>query len=111
MSENKSTTANPQGSTFIERDCVIEHDGRKFESGGAVITDDFLIGYLGKDGQLTDWAGNRMGTYRITSTWRTPRSYVSSTMNQVAVKLSDGRRYTGRSAGEGMVFKGKRIAA
>lgn len=24
--------------TYIEQDCTIEHEGRKFESGGAVVT-------------------------------------------------------------------------
>ena len=94
---------------FVEIDCVVEHAGRKYESGGAVITEDFCIGYLQKGGILTDWHGNKIGQYKITSTWKTPRSYVSSTMNQVTA-LVDGRRYTGRSAGVGMIFKGKRVS-
>jgi hypothetical protein len=94
---------------WIEKDCVFKHEGRKYESGGASVTLDHIIAYLGKDGVLTDWHGNPIGTYRITATWKTPRSYVSSTMNQV-IAYTKGISYTGRSAGEGMVFRGKRVA-
>lgn len=24
---------------YVERDCVVEHEGKKFEAGGAVVTD------------------------------------------------------------------------
>lgn len=84
---------------------TFEHDGRKFEAGGAVVTPEKIIAYLGKGGVLTDWRGNQIGTYRITSSWKTPRSFVSSSMNQVSARVS-GRNYTGRSAGVGMIFKG-----
>jgi hypothetical protein len=94
---------------YIEKDCTFEHEGRTFEAGGAVVTPDRIIAYLGKDGVLTDWHGNKIGTYRVTSTWRTPASYVSSTMHQVYATV-DGVTYTGRSAGVGMSFKGRRVA-
>jgi len=87
-----------------------------------VVTPDRIVAYLGPDtgvpgaptirglreGILTDWHGTELGTYRITRTWRTPRSYVSSTMHQVYATV-DGVTYTGRSAGVGMIFKGKVI--
>ena len=92
---------------YIETDCTIEHEGRKFTSGGAIVTPERIIAYLGKAGTLTDWHGQQIGTYRITSTWCTPRSWFSSTVSQVHAHV-DGVNYTGRSAGEGCVFAGKR---
>ncbi len=63
------------------------------------------LGYLGKNGILTDWHGTPIGTYRIVATWRTPRSYVSNTMSQVEARIN-GVLYTGRSAGVGMAYTG-----
>ena len=99
---------------YVEPDCKIEFQGRTFESGGAMIFPDAIVGYVGKPldragrYELTTWHGEKIGTLQVTSTWRTPRSWVSSTMSQ-AVATVDGVRYTGRTAGEGMVFKGKRV--
>jgi hypothetical protein len=42
---------------YIERECVVEHDGRRFESGGAFVSPAFVIAYLGKNGVLSDWHG------------------------------------------------------
>ncbi len=95
---------------YLETDCTFEHEGRKFESGGAVVTPDRIFAYLGKDSVLTDWHGKPLGTYRITATWRTPRSYVSSTMHQVYATV-DGITYSGRSSGVGMSFSGRRREA
>lgn len=92
---------------YIEQNCTIKHEGREFTSGGAFVTPEYAVAYLGKDGVLTDWHGKPIGTYRVTSTWRTPRSFVSSTMSQVRATI-DGIVYHGRSAGVGMVFTGKR---
>ncbi len=105
---------------FIERDCTITHKGRTFESGGAVVTDEFVIGYIGKEipgsgmgcnnaharRVLTDWHGNQIGTCYISSTWRTPNSFFSSTMHQVYARVN-GKDYTGRSAGEGCILRAK----
>lgn len=68
---------------YIDKDCVIEHAGRKFEAGGAYVTPDYITAYLGKaqwsdswgllripHGDLQDWHGNKLGTYRITASWR-----------------------------------------
>lgn len=91
---------------YIEHDCVIEHDGQRFESGGAFVSPAFLIAYLGKNGVLSDWHGRRLGTYRITSTWRMA-SWISRTMHQVEAAVA-GVRYTGRSCGVGMIYRGRR---
>lgn len=92
---------------YVETDCTIEHNGKQFTSGGAVVSEEYLIAYLAKNGVLTDWHGNKLGTYRIVSTWETPASYVSSTMHAVHATVN-GVLYKGRSAGVGMIFRGKR---
>ena len=92
---------------YVEKDCFFEVNGKQFWTGGSTVNPYFCIGYLGKNDVLTDWHGKQIGTYKITSSWKTPRSYVSSTMNQVEAVV-DGITYTGRSAGIGMYFKGKR---
>lgn len=71
-----------------------------------------VTGYLkgsenvGGSGIITDWDGKKIGTYKVTARWKTPRSYVSDIMLQVEAKI-DGHVYTGRSAGKGMLFRGK----
>lgn len=100
---------------WVESDCTIEHDGKTFTSGGAVITPDYAVGYAkfesdmfeGVTGDMTDWHGNRLGVARIVSRWQTPRSYVSSHMYQIEACIN-GVWYTGRCAGSGMIWKGKR---
>ncbi len=94
---------------YLETDCVFRHQGRSFESGGAYVTDDRIIAYLGKDGILSDWHGKPLGTYRTVSTWPI-YSFLSSSMSQVEAVV-DGIRYTGRSLGEGMLYRGKRKRA
>jgi hypothetical protein len=91
---------------FVEQDCTFEAQGRKFESGGAFVSPSHIIAYPKENGVLGDWHGNAIGTWRAVSTWKTPRSYMSSTMSQIEAVV-DGIRYTGRGAGEGMIFKGK----
>jgi hypothetical protein len=72
-----------------------------------VVTPDLITAYPDKDGVLNDWKGNPLGTWRATSTWRTPRSFFSDTMSQIEATV-DGVTYTGRGAGIGMVFNGRR---
>lgn len=92
---------------------VFMHEGRRFSSGGAGVQGGRAVGYLKKstDGtwSLTGWGSGKLGPCRITSTWRTPRSYISSTMVQAECKI-DGVWYTGRGAGDGMLWRGKRKA-
>lgn len=90
---------------FVEKDCTIEHQGRKFTSGGAVVTKDFIVGYPAKDGIITDWHGNKIGTWRETSRWRV-NSHMGSHMLQIEAKVN-GITYTGRGFGEGMIYNGK----
>lgn len=80
-----------------------------FVAAGAVVTPDRIVAYPAENGLLCDWHGNVIGTYRIVATWKTPRSYVSSTMHQIEARVN-GVTYTGRGAGVGMSFTGKRKA-
>ena len=98
-----------QPGVYVEPDCTFTHEGGSFTAGGAVVTPERIIAYPGKAGVLKDWHGNAIGTWRATATWRTPRSYVAGTMSQIVAKVN-GATYTGRGAGEGMIFQGKRMA-
>jgi len=87
---------------------IVTHEGREFKALGSVVTDTYVTAYLGKDGQLTNWNGETIGTYRVTRTWRTPHSHYSSTMSQVYAAVN-GKVYQGRSAGLGMLFNGRLV--
>lgn len=92
--------------TYLETDCTFTHEGRTFESGGALVTPAYVVAYLAKDGVLTDWHGRPLGTYRSVATWKTPRSYFAPSMSQVVANV-DGIIYTGRSAGIGCIYRGR----
>lgn len=105
---------------YVEQDCTITHNGKTYESGGAVITPDYAIGYFGSErtGELvrdrryfvTDWHGKELGSARITARWRMPYNcMVTSHYLQVEATIN-GVKYTGRTAGESMIWKGKRCA-
>ncbi len=74
-----------------------------------------IAGYLkgseriGGTGILTDFNGRKIGVYTVVSKWGTPKSHISSVMLQVDAKVGSVV-YTGRSAGNLMLFKGKRKA-
>ena len=86
---------------------IVTHEGREFAAFGYMRTPDRLVAYLHNDGTLTTWDGLTIGRYRVVSTWKTPRSYLSSTMSQIEATLLDGSKWTGRSAGVGMIYKAK----
>lgn len=90
---------------FVEQDCTIEHDGRKYTSGGAIVTEDRITAYVGKDGVVTDWHGNPIGTYVIASSWPI-QSYISRDMYAIHATVN-GKLYKGRGCGVGMCFNGK----
>jgi hypothetical protein len=93
---------------YVEKDCVFTHEGKAFESGGAIVTDDVIIAYPDKDSVLRDWHGKPLGTWRTRSRWRV-RSHMGTYMHQIEAIVS-GRTYTGRGFGEGMIFRGRRVA-
>lgn len=99
---------------FIEQNCSIELEGKIFSASGAYIAGDRALCYLKLPngdqpyarGTVTDWHGNELGACVVTARWCTPRSWVSSHMLQVEATIN-GRVYTGRSAGDGMLWAGK----
>lgn len=91
---------------YVEQDCTFETQGRKFTSGGAIVSQNYIIAYPKANGVLGNWHGEPIGTWRAVATWKTPRSFMSSTMSQIEATV-DGITYTGRGAGEGMIYKGK----
>jgi hypothetical protein len=102
-----------QDNVFVEEDCTVEFEGKKYTSGGAFTSPEYAIGYLKFDkeylyarGQLTTWHGQFMGNAMITAIWHV-RSFYGSHMMQVECNI-EGVKYTGRSFGNGMIWKGKR---
>lgn len=97
---------------YIEQDCTIEHNGRKFSSGGAVVTPEYLIAYPADNGQLHDWHGNTIGTWRVISSrpavFFGRRSWMASTYYYMRATV-DGRTYALRGFGKGMIARGKAI--
>jgi hypothetical protein len=97
---------------------TIEHQGRKFSAMGSVVDSErgVVVGYVGKGTvpghasharPLTTWKGEQIGVIWPTSSWKTPRSYVSS-HSYAYDAIVDGEKYHGRGQGEGMVVRLKR---
>lgn len=84
---------------------IIEHEGREYAARGATVTPDYATAYPAKGGILCDWSGNQIGRWRAVAWWPV-RSYLGSTMYQIEAVI-DGRTYTGRGFGEGMLWRGK----
>ena len=98
---------------FIETSCTVEHEGHSYTSGGAAISDHYIIAYPYKDGSLRDWHGGTLGRWYEVS--RRPAiffgywSHMSTTYHYMRARLIDGRCYSLRGFGVGMVATGKRI--
>lgn len=63
---------------------------------------------IGSTGLVISFKGKRVGTYRVTHKWRI-NGHVSDIMLQVAAVVG-GKKYTGRSMGDGMALTGKLVA-
>ena len=97
---------------YIEKDCIITHKGKSFESGGAFVSDQYLIAYPSENSILKDWHGNVIGTYKVISSrsavffgypsWHGSKYYYMRA-------TVDGKQYALRGFGSGMIAKGKRI--
>lgn len=57
--------------------------------------------------RITTWTGDVVGLAECVSTWRTPHSFVSSTMSAYRVTMA-GKVYHGRGACEGMAINLRR---
>lgn len=97
---------------FVETDCTIQHAGRSFTAGGAVVTENRLIAYPAENEVLKDWHGNAIGTYRVLSTrpavFFGHQSWMGSTYYFMRATVN-GIRYSLRGFGVGMVASGKRV--
>jgi hypothetical protein len=98
---------------YIEKDCTVEFEGKKFTEGGAFVSPVYAIGYLKFDreylyatGKVTTWHGEYLGEAQIVARWKV-KSYMADEMMQV-ICIINGVKYTGRSFGNGMIWKGKR---
>lgn len=87
--------------TFVESDCTIEHEGQKFESGGAWLchcSDGIMRGVVyakpvkgSYSGTVTDWHGNHIANARFGPVYR------GAFCNMRAVSfVLDGKRFYGR---------------
>lgn len=128
VSESHGTIA--PGEVFAEIG-TMSHDGTDFAAGGAYITDDRMVAYLGSidtviphgegvaidrrpskgDGNVQTWQGINIGRYSIVKSWRVHSMHGTHDMNQVSIRLTDGRRYNGRSQGPNMIVTARRLAA
>lgn len=115
---------------YVEQDCTIEHEGKTFEAGGAVVTDEYAIGYVkigdylhlshvdrnGRVtgdplGTVTDWRGNYLGNVYSCQSFRLHPSSFGSQGRMFQIKAQiNGIWYTGRTQGNGMIWRGKRCA-
>ncbi len=93
---------------YVETDCTFTHEGHTFESGGACVTDDYVVAYPAANGVLTNWHGEPIGTWHKVARWRV-HSFIGTHMHQIEA-LVDGVWYTGRGFGVGCIYKGKRKA-
>ena len=111
MKASKSTWHNGPDGERAEVGTFV-HEGRAFEASGALVSADHLICYPHEDGTVRDWQGNVLGTYRIISSrpavffghsshWGDRYYYMRATV--------DGRTYSIRGFGTGMIAKGKAI--
>jgi hypothetical protein len=111
--------------TFVEADCAFVHEGRSFTSGGAAVTDDYALVYIGdaikREGSLgsldvgdyhaTDWHGNIIGRAHLVSSWRVPNGWLSGRLCAYYVTIygRPPRHYNVRGSGQGMVARGARV--
>lgn len=69
----------------------------------------WIVGYLSQDmTRITDWHGVELGLARVKSSWRMPHGVLSDRQYQIEATI-DGARYTGRSLGANMLWRGKRM--
>lgn len=95
---------------------IVEHGGHKYAAAGAVVTPTHVVGYpkergVGRGLLLTSWSGKPLGEGRIVASWpcRGPGGipcWQGPTIYQMEF-IVDGRCYTGRGFGPGMIFRGR----
>ncbi len=97
------TQTTPEGHAELG---VMERDGVLHSALGSFVSKLQAIGYLSSDLKSIDtWDGKHLGTAHVICRWHT-RSWISKYMYQVEAVIC-GRRYTGRTMGAGMLWRGK----
>jgi hypothetical protein len=106
--ESKSETFTDKGAT-VEVGTII-HEGREFSNLSSVIDEARgIISCYPKGATATNWNGQVINGLRltVTSSWRTPRSFMSDRMFAYSATYK-GTRYHGRGAGDGMLLNLRR---
>jgi hypothetical protein len=81
---------------------TVELDGKSFTSGGAMISDEQIIGYVSSDGrELRTWSGETIMPIRQTGS---QRGFYRALIKSYAGVYA-GRRWYGRGLGEGMLIR------
>jgi len=97
---------------YVEPNCTITHDGQEYQSGGAFVSDTYLIAYPAAGGVLRDWHGNQLGTWRPISSrkavWFGRRSYQGDRYYYMHATVN-GRQYSLRGYGINMVARGRAL--
>jgi hypothetical protein len=83
-------------------------EGRTFTSGGAHVDPERAVAYMADDlHSVKTWNGEIMGLAHVVASWIARTSFPLTTrMYQVEAHI-DGRTYTGRTAGAGMLWRGR----
>lgn len=66
-----------------------------------------FLGYMQKGGKVSDFNGKEIGTYRVTSSRKTPNSHISDTQYILRVNLPGKGEFIGWSAGNSMAITGR----
>jgi len=91
---------------YVERNGTVEHEGRSFSAGGAMVTADRIIAYPGPDNVLQDWHGKALGRWQTVASWPRAR-WTADRIYQIEAVVA-GVTYTGRGLGQGIIFRGRR---
>lgn len=104
---------------LLDEKSTLSFQGQDHTAGSGFLNELWCYGYPeapGNDirehpgcrGRLLSGQGKFIGNFEIVSVWRTPKSFVSSHYCSMRVYTKGGRVYSGRCAGFGMLFKGRR---
>jgi len=85
---------------------IFAHEGHEYSAGGAYVSPEIAAGYPDLEaGTLKAWDGTVIGAARSVASWPI-RSWIGSHMHQVECVV-EGRTYTGRGFGSGMLWRGR----
>jgi len=109
LATSATIEARPDGFAVLG---TVEYAGRTFTAGGGFLSDGYLYGYPNPDGTVSTWAEIIPGARIVRRTayrqwnpfsrWHEPRVCYR-------IRLADGREYSGRNSGEGMLLKARRV--